>query len=74
MGSDKKLLTTDVFEAMAPSLDQARADVLVVHGDVWTEEPGYRYGQKWDLRRLLERNIKSPIGFLSAWQNQIARH
>jgi len=42
MGSDKKLLTTDVFEAMAPSLDQARADVLVVHGDVWIEEPGYR--------------------------------
>jgi glycosyltransferase involved in cell wall biosynthesis len=63
MGSDDKLLGADVFEAMAPSLRQARADVLVVHGDVWIEEPGYRYGQKWDLRRLLERNISHQSAF-----------
>ena len=61
MGSDDKLLASDVFEAMAPSLQQARPDVLVVHGDVWIEDPGYRYGQKWDLRRLLDRR--------SLWEN-----
>jgi len=63
MGSDDKLLASDVFEAMAPSLQQVRPDVLVVHGDVWIEEPGYRYGQKWDLRRLLDRNISHQSAF-----------
>jgi glycosyltransferase involved in cell wall biosynthesis len=63
MGSDDKLLASDVFEAMAPILHQARPDVLVLHGDVWIEDPGYRYGQAWDLARFLDRNISHQSAF-----------
>jgi len=63
MGSDDKLLASDVFKAIAPSLQQARPDALVLHGDVWIEDPGYRYGQSWDLSRLLDRNISHQSAF-----------
>ena len=63
MGSDDRLLAADVFERISPYLRAARPDVLVVHGDVWIEEPGYRYGQSWDLPRLLDRNISHQSAF-----------
>ena len=63
MGSDDRLLTADVFEGIGPYLRTARPAVLVLHGDVWIEEPGYRYGQSWDLPRLLDRNISHQSAF-----------
>jgi glycosyltransferase involved in cell wall biosynthesis len=63
MGSDDRLLAADVFEGIGPYLRAAGPDVLVLHGDVWIEEPGYRYGQIWDLPRLLDRNISHQSAF-----------
>ena len=63
MGSDDRLLAADVLENMAPYLHAAQPDVLVLHGDVWIEDPGYRYGQNWDLTRLLDRNISHQSAF-----------
>jgi glycosyltransferase involved in cell wall biosynthesis len=63
MGSDDRLLAADVFERIGHFLRAARPDVLVLHGDVWIEEPGYRYGQRWDLPRLLDRNISHQSAF-----------
>ena len=63
MGSDDRLLAADVLENIAPYLHAAQPDVLVLHGDVWIEEPGYRYGQNWDLPRLLDRNISHQSAF-----------
>jgi glycosyltransferase involved in cell wall biosynthesis len=63
MGSDDRLLDVDVFERIAPYLRSAQTEVLVLHGDVWIEEPGYRYGQAWDLARFLDRNISHQSAF-----------
>lgn len=63
LGSDDMLLNPRVFENLAPWLRQAKSGVWVVHGDVWIEEPGYRYGQEWDLPRFLERNISHQSAF-----------
>jgi glycosyltransferase involved in cell wall biosynthesis len=63
MGSDDRLLAADVFAGFGPILRAAQPDVLVLHGDVWIEEPGYRYGQCWDLPRLLDRNISHQSAF-----------
>jgi glycosyltransferase involved in cell wall biosynthesis len=63
MGSDDHLLTPTVLQAIAPCLAAAQPEVLVVHGDVWIEDPGYRYGQTWDLPRLLDRNISHQSAF-----------
>jgi hypothetical protein len=63
MGSDDRLLAADVLESIAPYLHAAQSDVLVLHGDVWIEDPGYRYGQNWDLPRLLDRNISHQSAF-----------
>lgn len=63
MGSDDRLLAADVLENIAPYLHTAQPDVLVLHGDVWIEDPGYRYGQNWDLPRLLDRNISHQSAF-----------
>jgi glycosyltransferase involved in cell wall biosynthesis len=63
LGSDDMLLNARVFEDLAPLLRQAQPGVWVVHGDVWIEEPGYRYGQKWDLPRFLDRNISHQSAF-----------
>jgi len=63
MGSDDRLLAADVFEGISPYLRAAGPDVLVLHGDVWIEDPGYRYGQNWDLPRLLDRNISHQSAF-----------
>ena len=69
MGSDDRLLAADVLENIAPYLHAAQSDVLVLHGDVWIEDPGYRYGQNWDLPRLLDRNISHQSAFY--WRNAI---
>jgi len=63
MGSDDRLLAADVLENISPYLHAAQPDVLVLHGDVWIEDPGYRYGQNWDLPRLLDRNISHQSAF-----------
>lgn len=63
MGADDRLAAADVFESIAPILLEARTSVLVVHGDVWIEDPGYRYGQQWDLPRFLDRNISHQSAF-----------
>ena len=63
MGSDDRLLAEDVFERITPYLHDAQPGILVLHGDVWIEDPGYRYGQSWDLPRLLDRNISHQSAF-----------
>lgn len=63
LGADDALAGDAVFAAMAEALQRAAARVLVVHGDVWIEEPGYRYGQPWDLALLLERNLSHQSAF-----------
>lgn len=63
MGADDRLLNPEVFAAMAPYLQHANRQALVVHGDVWIEDPGYRYGQIWDLPRFLDRNISHQSAF-----------
>ena len=49
MGSDDHLLSSTVLKDIAPRLSAAQPEVLVVHGDVCIEDPGYGYGQRWDL-------------------------
>lgn len=63
MGADDQLVTEGVLTALAPVLRSARPQTLVVHGDVWIEDPGYRYGQPWNWPRFLERNISHQSAF-----------
>lgn len=63
MGADDRLMTEGVLAAVAPVLRSAQRHILVVHGDVWIEDPGYRYGQPWDLPRFLDRNISHQSAF-----------
>jgi glycosyltransferase involved in cell wall biosynthesis len=63
MGADDRLMSADVFASIAPTLLAANPRTLVVHGDVWIEDPGYRYGQPWDLPRFLDRNISHQSAF-----------
>lgn len=63
MGADDQLMSAEVFVDLAPSLQSAPPRTLVVHGDVWIEDPGYRYGQPWDLPRFLDRNISHQSAF-----------
>jgi len=63
MGADDRLMKADVFASMSPLLRSASSRTLVVHGDVWIEDPGYRYGQPWDLPRFLQRNISHQSAF-----------
>lgn len=63
MGADDRINESRVFSSMAPHLLGAGRAVLVVHGDVWIEDPGYRYGQPWDLPRFLDRNISHQSAF-----------
>jgi glycosyltransferase involved in cell wall biosynthesis len=63
MGSDDQLLSDQVFGQFSTRLQQAPADVIVVHGNVWIEDPGYLYGQPWDLPRFLDRNISHQSAF-----------
>lgn len=63
MGSDDRLLACDVLGSFELVLREAKPEVLVVHGDVWIEDPGYRYGQPWDLPRFLDRNISHQSAF-----------
>lgn len=63
MGADDQLMTAEVFASIAPFLLAAKNRTLVVHGDVWIEDPGYRYGQPWDLPRFLDRNISHQSAF-----------
>jgi glycosyltransferase involved in cell wall biosynthesis len=63
MGADDRLVSPDVFATIAPILMKAKPRTLVVHGDVWIEDPGYPYGQPWDLPRFLERNISHQSAF-----------
>lgn len=63
MGADDCLTDGDVLASLVPHLRQAEPQVLVVHGDVWIEDPGYRYGQAWDLPRFLDRNISHQSAF-----------
>ncbi|MFM7675021.1 MAG: glycosyltransferase [Synechococcus sp.] len=63
LGSDDHLVDADVFRRIAVALSEASADVLLVHGDVWIEQPGYRYGQAWSLPRLLDRNLSHQSAF-----------
>jgi glycosyltransferase involved in cell wall biosynthesis len=63
MGADDRLVTEDVLASMTPFLLEAKPRTLVIHGDVWIEDPGYRYGQPWDLPRFLDRNISHQSAF-----------
>lgn len=63
MGADDQLMTEGVLASIAPILHSAKPNVLVVHGDVWIEDPGYRYGQPWDWPRFLDRNISHQSAF-----------
>jgi glycosyltransferase involved in cell wall biosynthesis len=63
MGADDCLISADVFGVMASRLQEAGQEVLMVHGDVWIEDPGYRYGQSWDLARFMERNLSHQSAF-----------
>jgi glycosyltransferase involved in cell wall biosynthesis len=63
LGADDALADDRVFAAMAQALRLAPPRVLVVHGDVWIEDPGYRYGQAWTLPQLLERNLSHQAAF-----------
>lgn len=62
-GCGRSLATADVFASIAPTLMKAPPRTLVVHGDVWIEDPGYRYGQPCDLPRLLDQNISHQSAF-----------
>lgn len=62
MGADD-LMFPGVLAAVAPALRSAEPKTLVVHGDVWIEDPGYRYGQAWDWPRFLDRNISHQSAF-----------
>jgi glycosyltransferase involved in cell wall biosynthesis len=63
MGADDRLMTEGVLAAVAPVLQSTKRHILVVHGDVWIEDPGYRYGQPWDWPRFLDRNISHQSAF-----------
>jgi glycosyltransferase involved in cell wall biosynthesis len=63
MGADDRLITEGVLTTVAPILRSATSQTLVVHGDVWIEDPGYRYGQLWDWPRFLDRNISHQSAF-----------
>ncbi|MFM7394212.1 MAG: glycosyltransferase [Cyanobium sp.] len=63
LGVDDCLVSDDVFDRIQPQLRRAAPDVLVVYGDVWIEDPGYRYCQSWDLPRFLEVNISHQSAF-----------
>lgn len=63
MGADDRLITERILKAAAEVLCQAKPQILVVHGDVWIDKPGYRYGQPWDWPRFLERNISHQSAF-----------
>lgn len=63
MGADDRLVANNVLADIAPALLAATPRILVVHGDVWIEDPGYRYGQPWDLPRFLDRNISHQSAF-----------
>lgn len=63
MGADDRLMEAGVFASLAPHLRAATPRTLVVHGDVWIEQPGYRYGQPWDLARFLDRNLSHQSAF-----------
>jgi glycosyltransferase involved in cell wall biosynthesis len=63
IGADDRLNSDGILTAVAQVLRAAKPQVLVVHGDVWIENPGYRYGQPWDWPRFLERNISHQSAF-----------
>jgi len=63
MGSDDHLLAPDVFANLSGPLGRPGQDAVVVHGNVWIEDPGYFYGQPWDLCRLMERNLSHQSAF-----------
>ena len=63
MGADDRLSTEGTLAAVADVLRAAKPHILVVHGDVWIENPGYRYGQPWDWPGFLERNISHQSAF-----------
>lgn len=63
LGSDDRLVADDVFERIASVLLNVSPQTLLVHGDVWIEAPGYRYGQPWTLPRLLDRNLSHQSAF-----------
>ena len=63
MGADDRLSTEGTLAAVAEALQAAKPHILVVHGDVWIDQPGYRYGQPWDWPRFLERNISHQSAF-----------
>jgi glycosyltransferase involved in cell wall biosynthesis len=63
MGSDDHLLAPDVFANLSGPLGRPGQDAVVVHGNVWIEDPGYLYGQPWDLGRLMERNLSHQSAF-----------
>ncbi len=63
MGSDDRLLAEDVLTNLSKHLLDQANDAVVVHGNVWIEDPGYFYGQPWDLARLLERNLSHQSAF-----------
>jgi glycosyltransferase involved in cell wall biosynthesis len=63
MGADDRLISADSLAAMTSWLQRVGQDVLVVHGDVWIEDPGYCYGQRWDLPRFMERNLSHQSAF-----------
>lgn len=62
MGADD-LMFPGVLAALSPVLRSVEPKALVVHGDVWIEDPGYRYGQAWDWPRFLDRNISHQSAF-----------
>ena len=63
MGSDDHLLALDALANLSGPLRRHGEDAVVVHGNVWIEDPGYFYGQPWDLGRLMERNISHQSAF-----------
>jgi glycosyltransferase involved in cell wall biosynthesis len=63
MGSDDHLLAPDVFANLSGPLERPGQDAVLVHGNVWIEDPGYLYGQPWDLGRLMERNLSHQSAF-----------
>jgi glycosyltransferase involved in cell wall biosynthesis len=63
MGSDDHLLAPDVLANLSWPLGRHGKYAVVVHGNVWIEDPGYLYGQPWSLGRLMERNISHQSAF-----------
>lgn len=63
LGADDRLIADGVLEELFPVLQSAEPRILVVHGDVWIEDPGYRYGQPWNWPRFLDRNISHQSAF-----------